>query len=301
MSSDPQITFAIPFYSGVPYLRRAIESVQAQSLNDWVCIVVDDAGTETETEAAVASYGDTRIRYVRNQNNLGLAGNWNEALRISDTPLVTLLHSDDELMPGYGEAVIAAHVAHPDAVAVFTRASIIDTDSKPVFSFPDRIKRITESLKGSAATVSGEQGLNGLLRGQYIFCPTLCYRASRLEPDPFQARWRMVADLEFLASTLLRGGEFVGIPEELYAYRRHEESQTALLTATTERFDEEIEIYGELSGRAEALGWSRAARTAKTKRIIRLHLMYRIIGDLLHRRLEPARSKRAALKRASHA
>ena len=301
MSSDPQITFAIPFYSGVPYLRRAIESVREQSLQDWVCIVVDDAGAETDTEAAVASYGDTRIRYVRNQNNLGLAGNWNEALRISDTPLVTLLHSDDELMPGYGEAVIAAHVAHPDAVAVFTRASIIDTDSKPVFSFPDRIKRITESLKGSAATVSGEQGLNGLLRGQYIFCPTLCYRASRLEPDPFQARWRMVADLEFLASTLLRGGEFVGIPEELYAYRRHEESQTALLTATTERFDEEIEIYGELSGRAEALGWSRAARTAKTKRIIRLHLMYRIIGDLLHRRLEPARSKRAALKRASHA
>ena len=299
MSSDPQITFAIPFYSGVPYLRRAIESVREQSLQDWVCIVVDDAGAETDTEAAVASYGDTRIRYVRNQNNLGLAGNWNEALRISDTPLVTLLHSDDELMPGYGEAVIAAHVAHPNAVAVFTRASIIGADSKPVFSLPDRIKRVIESLKGSETTVSGEEGLNGLLRGQYIFCPTLCYRASLLEPDPFQARWRMVADLEFLASTILKGGEFLGIPEELYSYRRHEESQTALLTATTERFDEEIEIYGELSGRAEALGWSRAARTARKRRIIRLHLAYRIIGDLLHRRVQPARSKRAALKRAS--
>ncbi|MBJ7513162.1 MAG: hypothetical protein JHC94_02425, partial [Acidimicrobiia bacterium] len=142
---------------------------------------------------------------------------------------------------------------------------------------------------------------NGLLRGQYIFCPTLCYRASLLNPDPFQSRWRMVADLEFLASTLLHGGKFVGVPEELYAYRRHEESQTALLTATTERFDEEIEIYGELSTRAEALGWSRAARTARSRRIIRLHLAYRIIGDLLHRRLEPARSKRTALKRASQA
>jgi hypothetical protein len=111
----------------------------------------------------------------------------------------------------------------------------------------------------------------------------------------------MVADLEFLGTTLINGGEFVGIPEELYAYRRHEESQTALLTATTERFDEEIEIYGELATRAEALGWSIAARTAKTKRIIRLHLAYRIIGDLLHRRLELARSKRTALKRASQA
>lgn len=301
MSSSAQITFAIPFYSGVPYLRHAIESVRAQSLKDWVCIVVDDAGAETDTESAVASYGDSRIRYVRNQSNLGLAGNWNEALRISDTPLVALLHSDDELMPGYGEAVIAAHVAHPNAVAVFTRASIIGPDSKPVFSLPDRIKRVIESLKGSAATVSGEEGLNGLLKGQYIFCPTLCYRASRLDADPFQPRWRMVADLEFLASTLLKGGEFVGIPEELYSYRRHEESQTALLTATTERFDEEIEIYGELSGRAEALGWLTAARTADTKRIIRLHLTYRIIGDLLHGRREPARSKRAALKRASRA
>ncbi|CAB4999887.1 MAG: glycosyltransferase [Actinobacteria bacterium] len=301
MSSDPQITFAIPFYSGVPYLRRAIESVRAQSLKNWVCIVVDDAGSETDTEAAVASYGDTRIRYVRNQTNLGLAGNWNQALRISDTPLVTLLHSDDELHPEYAESVISTHMAYPNAVAVFTRASIIDTDSKPVFSFPDRIKRVIESLKGSAPTVSGEEGLNGLLRGQYIFCPTLCYRASRLDPDPFQPRWRMVADLEFLATTLLNGGEFVGIPEELYSYRRHDKSQTALLTATTERFDEEIEIYGELSTRAEALGWLTAARTADTKRIIRLHLTYRIIGDLLHGRREPARSKRAALKRASHA
>ena len=301
MSGSTQITFAIPFYSGVPYLRRAIKSVQAQSLKDWVCIVVDDAGVDSDTEAVVASYSDSRIRYVRNQTNLGLAGNWNQALRLSDTPLVTLLHSDDELTPGYGEAVIASHAAHPDAVAVFTRASIIDAHSEPVFSFPDRIKRITESLKGSTATVSGEQGLNGLLRGQYIFCPTLCYRASRLDPEPFQHRWRMVADLEFLASTLLNGGEFVGIPEELYSYRRHEASQTALLTATTERFDEEIEIYGELATRAEALGWSRAAQTAKKRRIIRLHLAYRIIGDLLHGRFEPARSKRSALKRASQA
>ncbi len=299
MSESAQITFAIPFYSGVPYLRRAIESVLAQTLKAWVCIVVDDAGPEADTAAAVASYGDSRIHYVRNQTNLGLAGNWNHALKLADTPLVTLLHSDDELAPGYGDAVIAAHEAHPNAVAVFTRTSIIDSNGESIFSFPDRMKRIIETLKGSSASVSGESGLNGLLRGQYIFCPTLCYRASRLQPDPFQPRWRMVADLEFLASTLLVGGEFVGIPEALYSYRRHAESQTTLLTASTERFDEEIEIYNEIADRASTLGWRRAANTARRKRIIRLHLAYRIIGDLLHRRIDPARSKHTALKRAS--
>jgi glycosyltransferase involved in cell wall biosynthesis len=300
VSGTPAITFAIPYYSGVDYLQQAIASVQAQTRDDWECIVVDDAGPESAA-AAVLALGDPRVRYERNPENLGLGGNWNRGLSLATAPLVTLLHADDELLPGYADAVVRAHAANPDAVAVYTRASVIGPDGAPVFSFPDRVKRVIEGRARGTTIVSGEAGLERLLRGQFIFCPTLCYRRAALGVDPFSTSWRMVLDLEFLARTLLDGGRLVGIADALYAYRRHDASQTATLTASTERFDEEIAIYDDLAARAEAIGWYRASATARSKRIIRLHLAYRILGDALHGHREGVRTKRAALRRARQA
>ena len=297
MTGTPAITFAIPYYAGIDYLRRAIASVQAQTRDDWECVVVDDAGPESAA-AAVLALGDPRVRYERNPANLGLGGNWNRAVGLATAPLVTLVHADDELLPGYADAVVRAHAAHPDAFAVFTRATVIGSDGAPVFSFPDRVKRVIEGRSSGTTVVHGEPGLERLLRGQFIFCPTLCYRREALGADPFSTEWRMVLDLALLAGSLLDGRRFVGIPEPLYAYRRHDASQTATLTASTERFDEEIAVYDEIAGRAEAAGWYRAAATARAKRIIRLHLAYRIVGDALHGRGAGVRAKRAAFRRA---
>ena len=296
--SAPAISFAIPYHRGIHYLERAVASVVAQTRDDWTCTVVDDAGPEPEAAAAlVAGCADPRLRYVRNERNLGLAGNWNHALTFADAPLVTLLHSDDLLQPGYADAVVRAHARHPGATAVYTRARVVGVDDEPSFSFPDRVKRVIEPRTSTDVEVAGEAGLERLLRGQFIFCPTLCYRVDALAAAPFSDRWRQVTDLAFLADTLLSGGRVVGIPDAVYDYRRHGESETAKLTASTDRFDEEIAIYDELAGRAEALGWYRAAATARRKRIIRLHLGYRILGDLLHGRTAAARAKRAALAR----
>ena len=119
MTSPAAITFAIPYYSNLGYLREAIDSVLAQTISNWEMIVVDDAGPEPAADL-VAALNDPRINYVRNDVNLGLAGNWNECLRHVTTPYVTLLHSDDRLFPRYTEAVLAAADNHPDAAAVFT-------------------------------------------------------------------------------------------------------------------------------------------------------------------------------------
>jgi hypothetical protein len=53
VSGSPAITFAIPYYSGVDYLQRAIATVQAQIRDDWECVVVDDAGPESAAAAVL--------------------------------------------------------------------------------------------------------------------------------------------------------------------------------------------------------------------------------------------------------
>lgn len=295
MSETHPLTFAVPFHRGRRYLRAAIESVLAQTRPDWRLLVVDDAGPEPGIDNLVASFADPRLSYVRNPVNLGLAGNWNRCVALADTPLVTVLHADDELLPGYAAAVIGAHERHPGTAAVFTRAAVVGDDGSPRFSFPDAVKRLIEPRSRSEWVIEGDAGLARVLRGQFIFCPSLCYATSRIGAAPFSGRWRMVLDLDLLARLLLAEERVVGVPEVHYAYRRHAESETARLTSSNVRFAEELAIYDEIAAAARAKGWARAARVARAKTVIRLHLAYRALGDLVRGRLGSARARAASL------
>src|SRR5436305_10450701 len=102
--ADDRLTIAIPFYKGHTCLRAAIASVQRQMSPTWQLVVCDD-GPEMGTRELVASFGDSRMRYIRNERNLGMAGNWNRCLQVAETDLVNLLHADDELLPNYVEAM----------------------------------------------------------------------------------------------------------------------------------------------------------------------------------------------------
>ena len=75
------ITVCIPYYSGLAYLRRALDSVVAQSCHQWRAIVCDDRGPEDAAEL-VGSYGPS-VRHVRNDRNLGMVGNWNTCLDLA--------------------------------------------------------------------------------------------------------------------------------------------------------------------------------------------------------------------------
>jgi hypothetical protein len=129
------------------------------------------------------------------------------------------------------------------------------------------------------------------MRGQTVFCPSLCYRRSLLAGAPFSTRWGMVLDLALLAEFLLEDQQLVGLRDVEYAYRRHTESQSAELTRNTQRFREELALFDEIAAHAEARGWWRAARTARSKRIVRLHLAYRATVDAFHGRGSAAREK----------
>src|SRR5437868_3244891 len=137
-----RITFAVPFYAGTEYLRRALDSVRRQTIADWCLLVCDDHGPEAGAEELVRSYGDGRMRYHRNATNLGMAGNWNRCLDLAATDLVTLLHADDELLPHYAAVMLGAAAARPGAAALFCEARTIGADGRDCLSLPDLFKRV---------------------------------------------------------------------------------------------------------------------------------------------------------------
>lgn len=292
----PRLTIAIPFHGrSTALLARALESVRAQTAGDLACVVHDNA-SPCEAAPAVAALGDPRFTCVRNERNVGMAGNWNLALDRATTPLVALLHDDDLLRPGYAAAMLAAADADPDAAAFFCRADVIGPDDGPRFSFPDRLKDWLEPRRpapGAPLALEGEPGLRALLGGNFIMCPTLCYRMARLGGRRFRTDLGQAQDLELTGGLLLDGARLVGLRPALYAYRRHANA-TAAATADLSRFREEAAVFDALGRAASARGWWRAAARARRKTMLRLHLLFLAAAEA--GRLRPGGAvRRAAL------
>jgi len=285
---DDVVTIAIPFHRGRDYLRVAIESVLAQDSPDWKLLLVDDSGGGHDAEEVAASFGDDRFVVHRNPANLGMVASWNRCLELAESNLVTLLHADDRLEPGYVASMRGLARRHQDAAAFFCGARIIDAEGRAHFSFADAIKRAFVPGGGDEIMLSGRSAVRALMRGNFIMCPTLCYRRSSLAGERFCSDWKQVQDLEFTTRLLMKGCEIVGVRENDYAYRRHEHATTSLQSNNLVRFDEEFRLFDEVADRADSLGWDDVARVSRRKAIVRAHLVYRAAADLFA--LRPGRA-----------
>jgi len=284
---DP-VTIAIPFHRGRDYLRAAIESVLAQGSADWKLLLVDDSGVGDDVAAVAADFDDPRLVVHRNPANLGMVASWNRCLDLAGSDLVTLLHADDRLEPGYVALMQRLAQHHPDATAFFCGARIIDAEGGARFSFADSIKRVFVPSSGEEIVLQGRAAVRALMRGNFIMCPTLCYRKSALAAERFSSDWKQVQDLEFTTRLLMNGCEFVGVREKAYAYRRHAQATTSLQSDSLVRFDEEFRLFDEVADRADSLGWNDVASVSRRKAIVRAHLVYRAAADVFG--LRPGRA-----------
>ncbi|WP_248579328.1 glycosyltransferase [Nocardioides sp. InS609-2] len=290
---SPAITFAIPYYRGRDYLVEAIESVRAQSADDWELVVVDDAGPE-QADDLISVYDDPRMRYVRHAQNVGMTRNWNACLSLARSPLVTLLHQDDRLLPRYAERVLEAARRYPGAAAYFTDVRVIGAAGDAGTSAADLAKKLARRPRHDYA-LAGDAGLSAILANNYIYCPALCLNRAVVGPDPFDPRWLMVQDLDFTTRQILADRALVSVREVLFEYRRHVGNQTEAYTLDSSRFREEVELYRSLAFAAHERGWNRSERSARRRWMLRGHLVQKALVDLVERRGRGARHKLALL------
>jgi glycosyltransferase involved in cell wall biosynthesis len=110
----------MPTYGHAAFIRRAVESLLAQTLADWELVVVDD-GSPDETEAALAALAlDDRVHYVKFNTNRGVGAALNMALEQARAPLVAYLPSDDLYHPSHLSELVAALEADPAAVLAYS-------------------------------------------------------------------------------------------------------------------------------------------------------------------------------------
>ena len=277
----------IPFFSNEAYLNEMLCSVENQTSSEWVCVVVDDSGRENRAESTVSSLVNPKITYIKNETNLGLAKCWNVGLehitRNFSPTVVGVVHADDVLEPQFVEVALRAHVANPEAVAVHTAVTVVDEVNKKRFSFPDFVKFHVAPYKHSRSILtSGDAGLSSVLRGNFVFCPTVSLKTELISLPLFDPQWNMAVDLELISRLLLNGQTVVGVPDFVYRYRRHRNNLTSQLTDTTARFVEEINFYKQVVAKCEQKGFAKSAATASRMTMIRLHIMYRVLQKVVH-------------------
>ena len=269
------IHFLVPFRSNLDYLRETLASIRAQSVSNWKCTVFDDSLDPDAVDSLVAAFEDERLTVTHNPAPRGIGGNWNAALASAEADFATLVHADDVLAPTYAETVLTLHGRFPDTFGVFTGAGIIDHLGAPRrFSAPDLAKKILHPFLGEPCVVAGDRGLRSILRGDFIFCPTVTYRVDRLKHPMFDESLRMTVDLLAFARALLHGEQFVGTKSVQYLYRRHPASTTSTLNADSSRFEEELIIYRKIANEASEVDFGLSARTARRALVVKGHLVY---------------------------
>lgn len=89
------ITVIIPAYNVERYIRQTIQSVQNQSFSDFFCIIVDDGSTDATAKVIAETIeNDDHFLLVR-QENAGECAARNTGIALAQTPLLTVLDSDD--------------------------------------------------------------------------------------------------------------------------------------------------------------------------------------------------------------
>jgi glycosyltransferase involved in cell wall biosynthesis len=112
---SPTVSVVLPTYNSAHFLGTAIESVLAQTLQDWELIVVDDGSTD-DTRDVVAAFGP-RVRYVYRENG-GAAAALNAGIRLARGTYVAFLGADDRWAPEKLALQVAQLDSLPSTVGV---------------------------------------------------------------------------------------------------------------------------------------------------------------------------------------
>jgi glycosyltransferase involved in cell wall biosynthesis len=127
----PLVSIGLPVYNGERYLAQALDAMLAQDLEDFELVVSDNASGDA-TEEIVRSYAaaDPRIRYHRNDRNLGLTRNFNRVFELSRGKYFKWTAHDDWHPPHTLRVCTRVLEADPSAVLCASAVAIIDEDGQ---------------------------------------------------------------------------------------------------------------------------------------------------------------------------
>jgi len=213
LSTVPCLTIGLPVYNGANFMGCAIESILAQTYEDFALIISDNASTDgTEEICRAYAQKDGRIRYVRSETNVGAVCNYNRLFKASDSEYFKWAAHDDVLAPEYLERCVEVLESRPSVVVCHTETIYIDENGAIYGTFDDQL---------DLRSPKPHERYRGYLFRPYQRCNAIfgVIRASQLRRTPLFGCY-MASDRVLLGELALRG-EIYRVPEALFFRRDH--------------------------------------------------------------------------------
>ena len=157
------VSIIMPNYNSAKYLRDTIGSVIAQSYQNWELLFVDDCSTDDSIKI-VESFGDPRIRILKNDVNSGAAVSRNYALREAQGRWIAFLDSDDLWKCNKLEKQIG-FMAESNISFSYSDYEVVDENGRIVSKFVPRLDVCT---------------YGDILKHNHIGCLTAVYDSEKL-------------------------------------------------------------------------------------------------------------------------
>ncbi len=277
--AEPRVTVLMPTWNAGPFIRAAVDSVLAQTIDDWRLIVVDDQSSDG-TPDVVAEYDDPRVRLVRLPENLGQTGALNHGLGLVETPWVARLDQDDVSLPSRLERQLGYVARHPATTLVGSWADFVDEHDRKLGSF-------------RPASEAAEVRRQLYARSLPIAHSTALMRTDAVrDAGGYATDFSIAQDFE-LWSRLAARGEVANVGDVLVLLRHHSGQASGSYASNLRQIREQLRVMDRLP---DLLGLDDRERSLWAARRLRLTTQMAYVGA---RAGERGTARRAARDSAS--
>lgn len=135
VNNKPQVSVVVPSYNHANFITTALDSVVAQSYNDYEIVILDDASSDQsidQIQKFVDRHPEIPIKFLKHEQNMGGVLTLNELIENASGVYIALINSDDLWMPDKLEQQVRFLESHVDVGAVFTQAFIVDDNGQKI-------------------------------------------------------------------------------------------------------------------------------------------------------------------------
>ena len=202
----PKVSVIMPAYNAEKYINEAIDSILGQTFGDFELIIINDCSADS-TENIIQSYSDSRIVYLKNEKNMGVAATLNRGLEAAGGEYIARMDADDISLPQRLEKQVNLLDADPSLVACGSQLeNFCDGAVSAGLRFP-----VTKEEAGAL-----------LVLHPTLAHPTVMLRGTVLRENRLRYDLRYEGTEDFaLWWEISRYGSLVSLDEVLLRYRVH--------------------------------------------------------------------------------
>ncbi|EKE04165.1 MAG: Glycosyl transferase, family 2 [uncultured bacterium] len=230
---EPLISICIPNHNYENYIKETIDSILAQTYQNFEIIVIDDKSTDKSVEI-VKSYSDPRIKLYENDINLYTFRTNNKAMSLAKGELITILHSDDKYAPNFLEEIVKSYNKYPQHKVFITGVYFYHSEDDKLTPWHPYKSGGVKSQKEVLIRLYHQ---NNIGNGVNVVIHRDCLKTVGV----FSSEYKYIADYDYLLR-LANRYEFVYIPEMLTYYRVHNANATSVNIKQSDRDEEARKI-----------------------------------------------------------